>query len=64
MLSDVARLGRLVGAVAFWGREFVPLDEFMVKLGSRGVQIKVFNLRCSSLGVGVWVLRGSLVSIL
>jgi hypothetical protein len=33
------------------------LDEFMVKLGSRDVHIKVFKLRCSSLGVGVWVLR-------
>jgi hypothetical protein len=41
----------LVGAVAFWGREFVLLDEFMVKLGSRGVHIKVFKLKCSSLGV-------------
>jgi hypothetical protein len=43
---------RLVGAFAPWAMDFLLLGWIMVvKLGSRGVQNKVFKLRRLSLGV-------------
>jgi hypothetical protein len=53
--------GELVGAFVLCGREFLLLEESMVKLRSRGVHINVFKLICASLGVHFGVLCGLLV---
>jgi hypothetical protein len=56
-VSDVAalvenvRTVEMIGLNVFWGREFLLLGQIMVKLKSRGAHIKMFKLRCASLGI-------------